>query len=79
MSATSSIDPESNWILIQTRYEYMALPIDVAMEVLKHARMVDHSNGKISLSSGDMNLKLATGDQMHVALVKSKMLPKEGE
>ena len=77
MSPTNST--EQNWILIQTRYDYMALPVDVALEVLKTMRLVTHSGGKVELSDSEVGVKLVSGGQMHVALVKSKMLPKEGE
>jgi hypothetical protein len=77
MSLTNST--EDNWLLIQTRYDYMALPVEVALEALKHMRVVSMTNGKVEVSNGEVSVKLIGGDQMTVALVKAKMTPKEGE
>jgi hypothetical protein len=75
MSPTNST--EGNWILLQSRYDYIALPVELAVEVMKHMRVVSKSGNKIELTTGDVNAVIISGDQMTVALVKSKVLPKE--
>lgn len=75
MSPTNST--EENWMLFQSRYDYIALPISVAVEVLKHMKVVSKSGSKIELATGEATVQIVSGEQMTVALVKAKLLPKE--
>lgn len=77
MSPTNSTD--QNWILLQSRYDYIALPVDLAVEVMKVMRLVTKSGNKIDLATGDVSVIVISAEQMTVALVKAKMLPPEGE
>lgn len=75
MSLTNSTD--QNWILLQSRYDYIALPVDLAVEVMKVMRLVTKSGNKIDLATGDVSVIVISAEQMTVALVKAKMLPPE--
>jgi hypothetical protein len=75
MSPTNST--EGNWILLQSRYDYIALPVELAVEVMKNMRLVSKSGDRIEVNTGDVNAIIVSGEQMAVALVKAKMLPKE--
>jgi hypothetical protein len=77
MSATDNNG--ENWILIQSRYDYIALPATMAVEVLKSMRIVSKSGNKIELAGEGASFHVISHEQMCVAIAKSKMLPKEGE
>lgn len=79
MSLTNSTDLEENWVLLQSRYDYIALPISLGLEVMKVMKVVTKAGSKIDLSTSDATATIVSGEQMKVALVKSKMLPKEDE
>jgi hypothetical protein len=68
-----------NWILIQSRYDYIALPASMATEVLKVMRVVSKSGGKIELANEGAQIHVVSHEQMCVAIAKAKMLPKESE
>jgi hypothetical protein len=76
MSPTNSTD-EPNWILFQTRYDYMALPVDLATEVLRHMKMMSKDNGQWEIAQNEISIQLLPSEKMTVALVKAKMLGKE--
>jgi hypothetical protein len=77
MSATN--ESEDNWILIQSRYDYIALPVELATQVLRRMRVVTKNNGKIELANEGAQIHVISNEQMQVALVKARMLPKEDE
>ena len=65
-----------NWLVLSTRYDYMALPIEIGVEVLKHMRMMTKTGSKWEISSnGDVQVSVVNGETMTVALVKARMLP----
>ena len=77
MSATDSTEKE-NWVLFQTKYEYMALPVSLATDVMKY--MIAMKKEKtFELSDDEISIRMLNADAMTVARVKAKMKPKEEE
>ena len=77
MSATDSTEKE-NWVLFQTKYEYMALPVSLATEVMKYMIVMKKETG-FELSDDEISIRMLNADAMTVARVKAKMKPKEEE
>jgi len=77
MSATDSTEKE-NWVLFQTKYEYMALPVSLATEVMKYM-IVMKKEKTFELSDDEISIRMLNADAMTVARVKAKMKPKEEE
>jgi len=75
MSTTNSTD--ENWILFQSRYDWIALPAELGVEVMKHLRTMNKGSAGWSVSNESASIALMTGDQMRVAQVKAKLVPPE--
>lgn len=71
----SIVADSENWVLFQSRYDYMAIPASLAVEVMKSMKVMDSAHN-LSKSS-DINIKMINAEQMTVAIAKYKMLPEE--
>ena len=69
-------DAKENWVLFNTQYNFMALPVSVAVEVMKHMVCLESIGGKMELSDKEIKVQMLNKDAMTVAIAKHKMVSK---